>query len=765
MSENTRELSNILSDAERIARDNSHSSTTAEHLLLSIMEDDSVKDAIAACDAPVDRIRELVQSFVVSGMDKLKSDPAQTPEADDSVNKIMRRARILAQTDSGSAQLNNLRVLTALIAENGQWSSALLAQHGVTRFDVVNWAKHGVTKSEAISAKADGGPGREASTVGHRNGSRKKAGRALEDFLLSYTRNLTELALEGQIAPVIGRASEIERTVRILSRKEKSNPVFVGDPGVGKTKLAEGLALQIAEGRAPDVLKNRQLIEVDMAALMSGCKFRGDFEERVKKLIGIAESDPTIILFIDEIHSILEIGDSGGDTMGAGDIMKPALSRGNISVIGATTFKEYRSVFEKDPALSRRFQKVMVEEPDRDTAIEIVEKAADGLSDHHGVSFSEDIIEHAVDLSIRYIRDRKLPDKALDLLDETAAGYSSAEGKRVSPDVVSREALEKSAELMTGVPVVTGGATEIDILRDLDATLASRIFGQRDAVSTVSRAIKVARAGLRESERPIGSFLFVGPTGVGKTELTRSLSEAMGLELIRFDMSEYMEKHSVARLIGAPPGYVGHTTGGQLTEAVQKNPYSVVLLDEIEKAHPDIADTLLQVMDHGTLTDAQGRKIDFRNTIIILTSNAGASAMAKPGIGFGSSTPSAPEDNPEIENVFRPEFRNRLDAIVSFHQLPREAVSQIVDAMIADLEERLADKQVTLDITPEARDWLAKKGHSSTMGARPMGRLIYQQISTPLSEEVLFGALAGGGMASVSVDTDSDELKIAAVAD
>jgi ATP-dependent Clp protease ATP-binding subunit ClpA len=643
-------------------------------------------------------------------------------------------------------------VLVAIFAERESHAAYFLQEQDMTRYDAVNYISHGIAKRAGMSESRPvrGVDEEAAASEGREGGENKKKADALE----AYCVNLNDKARKGKIDPLIGRGGEISRAIQILCRRQKNNPLLVGDPGVGKTAIAEGLAKRIVDGDVPDVLKDSTVFSLDMGTLLAGTRYRGDFEERLKQVIKEIEDFPGAIMFIDEIHTVIGAGATSGGAMDASNLLKPALASGTIRCIGSTTYKEYRQFFEKDRALVRRFQKIDVNEPTIPDAIEILKGLKPYFEDYHRVRYTNDAIKSAVELSSRYIHDRKLPDKAIDVIDETGASQMLLPENKRRKTIGVKE-IEETIATMARIPPKTVSKDDAVVLKHLDETLKRVVYGQDKAIEKVASAIKLARAGLREPEKPIGSYLFSGPTGVGKTEVARQLAASLGVELIRFDMSEYMERHTVSRLIGAPPGYVGFDQGGLLTDGVDQHPHCVLLLDEIEKAHPDLFNILLQVMDHGKLTDHNGKQVDFRNVILIMTTNAGASDMAKAAIGFGKSQREG-DDQEAINRLFTPEFRNRLDAIIPFGNLPPEVVHQVVQKFVLQLEAQLADRGVTFDLSEEAVKWLAEKGYDSRMGARPLGRVIQENIKQPLAEEVLFGKLQKGGTVKVTVAKNAE---------
>jgi ATP-dependent Clp protease ATP-binding subunit ClpA len=720
------------------ARQKRHEFITVEHLLLALLDNPSASEVLRACAADIEGLRRQLTEFVAEHTPKLTSDDADT-QPTLGFQRVIQRA-ILHVQSSGKKEVTGANVLVAIFGEKDSHAVYFLHQKGVTRLDVVNYISHGITKvPQAAPSKGEHEADSEQET---------SPGGALEN----YTVNLNSLALAGKIDPLIGRERELERVIQTLCRRRKNNPLLVGEAGVGKTAIAEGLARRIVEGEVPDVLRRCQVFALDMGALLAGTKYRGDFEQRLKAVLKQLVDNPNAILFIDEIHTLIGAGAASGGTLDASNLLKPALQAGQLKCIGATTYNEYRGVFEKDHALSRRFQKIDVVEPSVEETIAILKGLKSRFEQHHGVKYMTSALTAAAELSARFINDRHLPDKAIDVIDEAGAAQKILPKGR-QKRVIGRHEIEEIVSKITRVPVHAVSADDRDKLKNLDRDLKAVVFGQDRAIDALAAAIKMARSGLGNPQKPIGCFLFSGPTGVGKTEVARQLAYIMGVELVRFDMSEYMERHAVSRLIGAPPGYVGFDQGGLLTEAITKHPYSVLLLDEIEKAHPDIFNILLQVMDHGTLTDNNGRKADFRNVVIIMTTNAGAQELSKTSIGF---TPSrqAGDEMAEIKRLFTPEFRNRLDAIISFNPLDREIILRVVDKFLMQLEHQLEEKKVEAVFTPALRDYLANKGFDPQMGARPMARLIQDTIRSALADELLFGRLAQGGKVTVDIGPD-----------
>jgi ATP-dependent Clp protease ATP-binding subunit ClpA len=718
------------------ARQKRHEFVTVEHLLLAMLDNPSASDVLRACAAKIDSLRKSLAEFLDQHTPLLKSDDADT-QPTLGFQRVIQRA-ILHVQSSGKKEVTGANVLVAIFGEKDSHAVYFLHQNGVTRLDAVNYISHGISKvPQAAQSKADP----EAETE-----QEQTSGGALEN----YTLNLNALALAGKIDPLIGREHELERVVQTLCRRRKNNPLLVGEAGVGKTAIAEGLARRIVEGGVPDVLRRAQVYALDMGALLAGTKYRGDFEQRLKAVLKQLLDNPNNILFIDEIHTLIGAGAASGGTLDASNLLKPALSTGQLKCIGATTYNEYRGVFEKDHALSRRFQKIDVVEPTVHETIAILRGLKSRFEAHHGVKYAESALTSAAELSARYINDRHLPDKAIDVIDEAGAA------QRILPRskkrrVINRHEIEGIVAKIARIPPQSVSTDDRTALKSLDRDLKAVVFGQDRAIEALAAAIKMARSGLGNPLKPIGSFLFSGPTGVGKTEVARQLAYIMGVELIRFDMSEYMERHAVSRLIGAPPGYVGFDQGGLLTEAITKHPYAVLLLDEIEKAHPDIFNILLQVMDHGTLTDNNGRRADFRNVVIVMTTNAGAESLAKTSIGFTQAS-QVGDEMAEIRRLFSPEFRNRLDATISFSPLSYEIILRVVDKFLIQLEDQLHEKKVEVCFTVALKEYLAKHGFDPLMGARPMARLIQDTIRRALADELLFGRLARGGKVTVDMD-------------
>ena len=722
------------------ARQKRHEFITVEHLLLAMLDNPSAAEVLRACAANVEELRKLLTDFINEHTPVVSGEDVDT-QPTLGFQRVIQRA-ILHVQSSGKKEVTGANVLVAIFGEKDSHAVYFLHQKGVTRLDVVNFISHGITKVPQ-TAPAKPQPESEADSDQEQN-----AGGALE----SYTMNLNALAISGKIDPLIGRERELERVIQTLCRRRKNNPLLVGEAGVGKTAIAEGLARRIIEGAVPEILARCQVYALDMGSLLAGTKYRGDFEQRLKAVLKQLTDNPNAILFIDEIHTLIGAGAASGGTLDASNLLKPALSSGALKCIGATTYTEYRGIFEKDHALSRRFQKIDVTEPSVAETVEILRGLKTRFEAHHGVKYTASALTSAAELSARFINDRHLPDKAIDVIDEAGAAQRILP-KSKQKRVISKHEIEEIIAKIARIPAQSVSSTDRSKLQNLDRDLKAVVFGQDRAIDALAASIKMSRSGLGNPQKPIGCFLFSGPTGVGKTEVARQLAYTMGVELIRFDMSEYMERHAVSRLIGAPPGYVGFDQGGLLTEQIAKHPYSVVLLDEIEKAHPDIFNILLQVMDHGTLTDNNGRKADFRNTVIVMTTNAGASELSKSTMGFTQQRV-AGDEMVEIKRLFTPEFRNRLDATISFAALSQEVIVRVVDKFLMQLEEQLHEKKVEAAFTDALKDYLAKNGFDPQMGARPMARLIQDTIRSALADEVLFGKLAGGGTVMVDIDAE-----------
>jgi ATP-dependent Clp protease ATP-binding subunit ClpA len=745
------ELEICLNEAFQSAREARHEFMTVEHLLLAIVDTPKVREILRACGADVVRLRKDLKDFIDQTTPRLKDEDDREVQPTLGFQRVLQRAVFHVQS-SGKKEVTTANVLVAIFSEKHSHAAYLLSMQDVARLDVVNYIAHGLSKIAEDRPEKDDSV---APSEGERDG---EGGTALE----KYTTNLNKLASEGRIDPLIGRRVEIERTVEILCRRRKNNPLYVGEAGVGKTAIVEGLARMIVEGNVPDVLADSTVFSLDMGALIAGTKYRGDFEKRLKGVLSELKKTPGSILFIDEIHTVIGAGAASGGVMDASNLIKPALANGELRCIGSTTYAEYRGIFEKDHALARRFQKVDIVEPSVAETIEILRGLRSRFEDHHGIKYADDALVSAAELAARHINDRQLPDKAIDVIDEAGARLRlKPEGERES--TVTTPMIEDVVARIARIPAKNVSKSDRDVLRNLERNLKLVIYGQDNAVETLASSIKMSRSGLGDQRKPVGSFLFAGPTGVGKTEVTRQLAIALGVELIRFDMSEYMERHTVSRLIGAPPGYVGFDQGGLLTEAITKHPHSVLLLDEVEKAHPDVFNLLLQVMDHGTLTDNNGRKADFRHVIIVMTTNAGAFEMNRPSIGF-TQQDHATDGMEAIRRMFSPEFRNRLDAIIQFSGLDPRTIQRVVDKLLVEVEAQLEQKGVQLHVDDSAREWLTRKGYDPKMGARPMARVIQDGIKRPLAEELLFGKLVGGGHAFVSLGSD-DKLKIEVRAD
>ncbi len=744
----SRNLEKTLHRALALANERRHEYSTLEHLLMALTEDQDAVAVMRACGVQIDRLRGELRKYLDEELPSLVSaetDDDAKPTA--GFQRVLQRAVIHVQS-SGREEVTGANILVSLFSERESHAVYFLQGQDMTRFDAVNYISHGITKARG---EGDATPsGTEEDAAAER--SNKKGPDALE----AYCTNLNQRAQEGKIDPLIGRGPEVDRTIQILCRRQKNNPLYVGDPGVGKTAIAEGLARRIVRGEVPIVLSHAIIYSLDMGTLLAGTRYRGDFEERLKNVIAELKTIPGAILFIDEIHTIIGAGATSSGSMDASNILKPALANGTLRCIGSTTYKEYRNYFEKDRALVRRFQKIDVNEPTVEDAIKILTGIKPYYEEHHSVKYTPEAVKGAVELSVRYIGDRKLPDKAIDVLDEAGASQMllAPDKRKVVIDIGDIEGIVAK---IARIPAKSVSTDDRETLRNLERDLKSMVYGQEGAITSLVSAIKLARAGLREPEKPIGSYLFSGPTGVGKTEVARQLAASLGIELKRFDMSEYMERHSISRLIGAPPGYVGFEQGGLLTDAVDQHPHCVLLLDEIEKAHFDLYNILLQVMDHGKLTDHNGKVIDFRNVILVMTTNAGAADLAKPAIGF-ERTQRTGEDTEAINRMFTPEFRNRLDAIIGFNPLSSEIIDRVVDKFVLQLEGQLADRGVAIELSTEARHWLGKKGYDPLYGARPLGRVIQEHLKKPLAEELLFGALQKGGVVLVGFDADADKL-------
>ncbi len=737
----TPSLERALEKALALAAERRHEYATLEHLLLSLTEDEDAIEVMVACKVDLEKLQEDLSDYIDDDLASLVVD-----ELDDQVRptaafqRVVQRA-ILHVESSGRDEVTGANVLVSIFSERESHAAYFLQEQDMTRYDAVNFISHGVAKKPGMSKPKPTRP-----TSEKEDEPQKGAGEALD----AYCVNLNEKAREGKIDPLIGRQLEVERSIQVLCRRRKNNPLLVGDPGVGKTAIAEGLAKRIVDGEAPKILEDAVIFSLDMGALLAGTRYRGDFEERLKAVMKELEQQEKAILFIDEIHTVIGAGATSGGAMDASNLLKPALQNGNLRCMGSTTFKEYRQHFEKDRALARRFQKIDVIEPTVPDAIKILKGLRSHFEDFHGLKYSDEAIKAAVELAARYITDRKLPDKAIDVIDEAGASqWLKPEDERL--EEITVDTIEEVVAKMARIPPKQVNKTDAEALKSLNTDLKRVVYGQDNAIEALSSAIKLARAGLREPNKPIGCYLFSGPTGVGKTEVARQLSSIMGVELLRFDMSEYMERHTVSRLIGAPPGYVGYDQGGLLTDGVDQHPHCVLLLDEIEKAHPELFNILLQVMDNGTLTDANGKKIDFRNVILIMTTNAGASDAAKNAIGFGRGKREG-EDQEAIKKLFTPEFRNRLDATIPFAGLSPEIIERVVEKFVLQLEAQLSDRNVTIEMTDAAKAWLGKKGFDEDYGARPLARVIQEHLKKPMAEELLFGDLKRGGAVKVDLN-------------
>jgi ATP-dependent Clp protease ATP-binding subunit ClpA len=757
----SRNLEQTLNRALSLASERRHEYATLEHLLLGLADDTDASTVLRACGVDLDKLRSDLVEFLDKDLHGLASDRPAEPKPTAGFQRVVQRAAIHVQS-SGRDEVTGANVLVALFSERESHAVYFLQLQDMTRLDAVNFISHGIAKA----------PGRTSSRPAQANGSGKdnepaaegereeKGGRRSQDALSTYCVNLNKKAQAGKIDPLIGRDNEIERTIQILCRRTKNNPLYVGDPGVGKTAIAEGLAKRIVEGDVPEVLLKSTIYALDMGSLLAGTRYRGDFEERLKAVVSEIENQPGSVLFIDEIHTVIGAGATSGGAMDASNLLKPALAQGTLRCIGSTTYKEFRNYFEKDRALVRRFQKIDVPEPSVEDTVKILRGLKANYENHHKVEYTDEAIRGAVELAAKYINDRKLPDKAIDVIDEVGASRMLVP-EHMRRKIVTLRDVEEIVAKIARIPAKSVSADDKETLRNLERDLKGMVFGQDKAIDALSAAIKLSRAGLREPEKPIGNYLFSGPTGVGKTEVARQLASTLGIELVRFDMSEYMERHSVSRLIGAPPGYVGFDQGGMLTDSIDQHPHCVLLLDEIEKAHPDLFNILLQVMDHGKLTDHNGKTVDFRNVILIMTTNAGAADMAKATIGFEREV-RVGEDEDAIKRMFTPEFRNRLDAVIPFAALTPETVARVVEKFVFQLEAQLADRNVTIELSSSAKEWLAERGYDRLYGARPLARVIQEHIKKPLAEELLFGKLVHGGSAKVTLVGNKLEFDIVA---
>ena len=739
----SKDLEFTLNSAFKGAREKKHEFMTVEHLLLALLDNPAASKVLRACGADVEKLRHDLAAFIDQTTPHLAADDTRDTQPTLGFQRVLQRAVFHVQS-SGKKEVTGANVLVAIFSEQDSQAVYFLNKQNITRLDVVNYISHGISKVHGEDRNDSMSPSSPDEDAASESGGNSP--------LESFASNLNQLARNGRIDPLIGRRDEIQRVIQILCRRRKNNPLLVGEAGVGKTAIAEGLAKMIVEEEVPEILLHSTIYALDMGALLAGTKYRGDFEKRLKAVVAQLKKEPGAILFIDEIHTIIGAGSASGGVMDASNLIKPVLASGELKCIGSTTYHEYRGIFEKDRALARRFQKIDVSEPTVEEAIQILRGLKPRFEEHHKIKYSHESIRAAVELSSRYINDRYLPDKAIDVIDEAGANQRLVPASRRKKTVGVKE-IEDIVAKMARIPPKSVSSSDMHKLRNLERDLKMVVFGQEEAIETLASAIKMARTGLRDTQKPIGSYLFAGPTGVGKTEVTRQLAHILGIELVRFDMSEYMERHTVSRLIGAPPGYVGFDQGGLLTEAIIKHPHSVLLLDEIEKAHPDVFNLLLQVMDHGTLTDNNGRKADFRNVILVMTTNAGADQISRRSIGF--STQDHSSDGLEIINrLFSPEFRNRLDATIQFKSLDASTIGHVVDKFIIELEAQLEDKKVTLEVDEHARLWLAQRGYNPDMGARPMSRVLQDHIKKPLAEELLFGRLAKGGHIRVSATDD-----------
>ncbi len=743
----SRSLEQSLHRALALANERHHEYATLEHLLLALLDDSDAAAVMRACNVDLDKLRRSLTAYLEAELENLVTDGGEDSKPTAGFQRVIQRAVIHVQS-SGREEVTGANVLVAIFAERESHAAYFLQEQDMTRYDAVNYISHGIAKRPGLTeSRPVRGADEDTDAKGGSDEPKKKG-----DALDAYCVNLNKKAKDGKIDPLIGRDSEINRTIQVLCRRQKNNPLFVGDAGVGKTAIAEGLARRIVHGEVPDVLKNSIVFSLDMGTLLAGTRYRGDFEERLKQVIKEIEATSDAIMFIDEIHTVIGAGATSGGAMDASNLLKPALASGSLRCIGSTTYKEYRQYFEKDRALVRRFQKIDVNEPSVPDAIEILKGLKPYFEEYHKLKYTNDAIKAAVELSARYIHDRKLPDKAIDVIDESGAAQMLLPDSKRKKTIGIKE-VETTIATMARIPPKTVSKDDAEVLQHLENTLKTVVYGQDKAVESLSASIKLARAGLREPEKPIGCYLFSGPTGVGKTEVAKQLASSLGVELIRFDMSEYMERHTVSRLIGAPPGYVGFDQGGLLTDSVDQHPHCVLLLDEIEKAHPDLFNVLLQIMDHGRLTDHNGKQVSFRNVILIMTTNAGAADLAKGTYGFTRNKREG-DDIEAINRLFAPEFRNRLDAVITFAHLSEDVISKVVEKFVMQLEAQLADRNVTIELSDEASRWLIANGYDELMGARPMARVIQENIKKPLADEVLFGKLKDGGHVKVVVLKD-----------
>ena len=749
----TRELEETLNRAFSEALNRRHEFLTLEHVLLALLQDKTARDVIRHCGGDVRKLQRELEAFLEDKLERLPEGAEQLPEQTPAFQRVLERATLQAQ-GSGQGLIDGSNILAAIYQERRSFAVYLLEREGVKRLDVLKYISHGVSKITTEDDKEHVAPQHE---------NHDDEDQPVRDPLAAFTSNLIERAAAGRIDPLIGRTSEVNRTIQVLCRRRKNNPIYVGDPGVGKTAIAEGLALKIQQGEVPEVLREAEFYMLDMGALLAGTKYRGEFEQRLKAVITALKQKPNVILFIDEIHTIVGAGAVSGGSMDASNILKPALASGEIRCIGSTTYPEYKASFERDRALARRFQKIEIGEPSLSDTIQILQGLKPSYEAHHGVAFAEEAIKAAAELSAKYINDRFLPDKAIDVIDEAGAAVKMLPIAERPKEVTAHD-IEQIVARIAKIPPKTVSVSDKDRLQSLQESLQAVIYGQDHAIAQLTKAIKLSRAGLSNPTKPVGCFLLSGPTGVGKTELAKQLAKAMGVEFLRFDMSEYMEKHTVSRLIGAPPGYVGFDQGGLLTDAINKTPHCVLLLDEIEKAHPDLFNILLQVMDHATLTDNNGKKADFRNVILLMTTNAGACELSAEGIGFKTgeniTAAAGSKGKGAIERTFTPEFRNRLDAWIAFEPLSFEIAERVVDKFVNEVREQLIEKNVTLELTEPARAWLAQKGYDKLYGARPMARLVQTKLKEPLADELLFGKLQNGGRVVIGVKDDDITLEI-----
>jgi len=735
-----------------------HELATLEHLLLVLIDEPDAARVMQACGVNLDELRQTVEDFIEDDLSTLVTDvegSEAVPTA--AFQRVIQRAAIHVQS-SGRTEVTGANVLVAIFAERESNAAYFLQEQDMTRYDAVNFIAHGVAKDPEFGDHRPVQGSDDDDSFGDTEQGGPNPSENRESALAKYTVDLNKKSVKGDIDPLIGRELEVERAIQVLCRRRKNNPLLVGDPGVGKTAIAEGIARKIVLGEVPAVLSGATIYSLDMGALLAGTRYRGDFEERLKAVVTELEEHPDAVLFIDEIHTVIGAGATSGGAMDASNLLKPALAGGKLRTMGSTTYKEFRQHFEKDRALARRFQKIDVNEPSVEDTVKILKGVKTYFEDHHSIKYTADAIKTAVELSARYINDRKLPDKAIDVIDEAGAAQALVPESKRRKTIGTKE-IEDVVAKIARIPPKNVSKNDAEVLRDLEGSLKRVVFGQDAAIEALSSAIKLARAGLREPEKPIGNYLFAGPTGVGKTEVAKQLADTLGVEMLRFDMSEYMEKHAVSRLIGAPPGYVGFDQGGLLTDGIDQHPHCVLLLDEIEKAHPDVFNILLQVMDHGKLTDHNGRAVDFRNVVLIMTSNAGASDAAREPLGFGRHRREG-EDTAAIERTFTPEFRNRLDAVISFGALPKDTILQVVEKFVLQLEAQLLDRNVSIELTKAAAEWIADKGYDDKMGARPLGRVIQEYVKKPLAEELLFGKLAKGGLVKVGVKNGALDLRI-----